>query len=84
MGLQFKLPGSVPDGEDGGDQSYYQVYYRRLPTYEEQQEFGRPVGFDPEIAEDDALTSAEEDEDSEVGDAEDAKTPLDTLVTTHR
>jgi len=74
MGLQFKLPGSVPDDETVEINPTTKVYYRRLPTYEEQQEFGGPVGFDPEIAEDDALTSAEEDEDSEVEDAEDEDT----------
>src|SRR6056297_2847365 len=71
MGLQFKLPTSVPDDETVTINPTAKVYYRRLPTYEEQQEFGGPVGFDPEIAEDDALTTPEEDEESEAGDSED-------------
>jgi hypothetical protein len=65
MGLQFKLSASVPDDETVTINPTAKVYYRRLPTYEEQQEFGGPVGFDPEIAEDDALTPPKEDEGSE-------------------
>ncbi len=71
MGLQFKLPASVPDDETVTINPTAKVYYRRLPTYKEQQEFGGPIGFDPEIAEDDALTPPEEDEESEAGDSED-------------
>ena len=71
MGLQFKLPASVPADETLTINPTAKVYYRRLPTYEEQQEFGGPVGFDPEIAEDDALTPTDEDEESEAGDSED-------------
>ena len=71
MGLQFKLPASVPDDETVSINPTAKVYYRRLPTYEEQQEFGGPVGFDPEIAEDDALSLLEEDEEPEAGDTED-------------
>lgn len=65
MGLQFKLPQSVPDDEIVTINPTAKVFYRRLPTYEEQQDFGGPVGFDPEIAEDDALTSPKEDEETD-------------------
>ena len=65
MGLQFKLPESVPDEETIEISPTANVYYRRLPTYEEQQAFGGPVGFDPEIADDDALQRPEEEEDAD-------------------
>lgn len=59
MGLQFKLPRSVPGDETVSIEPSAKVFYRRFPTLEEQKDFGGEVGFDPEIAEDDALTPAE-------------------------
>jgi hypothetical protein len=70
MGLQFKLPPDVPEDEVVTIQPSTKVFYRRLPTLEEQRGFGGEVGFDPEIAEGDALTPAEpeSDEDEESSD----------------
>lgn len=63
MGLQFKLPRSVPDDETVTIKPEAKVFYRRLPTLAEQEAFGGEVGYDPEIADDDALTPSTPDEE---------------------